>query len=187
MARFKLADVVVKEHHIWWNDRGTDNSHKVDVTEVYISPDTCGNYFIVPTVASERTFTYKCGWKELSILPLGDELYEVKLWAVSSPHVRSENAFLTLELTKGQLIEWHGNDVWFEKELHYIVRRVGKKVYRSDSNSTSKKQAYRCIKCHYLLTTILEEHVCGGTLGEMGVWKQNYTVDETTMATVELR
>lgn len=183
MAGFKLNDIVVTEDHIWWNDRGSGNARKVNVTEVYISRDTCGQYFIVPTMASEKTFTYRCSWEELSILPLGDELYEVKLWAVSSSHVRSDNAFLTMELTKEQLIEWHANDVWFAEEMHYIVRRKGNWTYQSGSNG---KGARRCIKCGYLLgkEETRETHVHGG---QYGLYKENYTVDEATMATVNLR
>jgi hypothetical protein len=184
MAGFKLADVVVKDHSIWWADRGTDNSHKVEVTEVYIRPDTVGHYFIVPTMASERTYTYKCSWQELSILPLGDELYEVKLWSNSSQYVRSDNAFLTLELTKEQLIEWNANDSWFAKESWYVVRRVGKWTTQSEGNG---KGAKRCLQCRYLLNRndTKETHKCGGTLADS--YKPYYTVDESTMATINLR
>lgn len=120
----------------WWKDSNT----KRIVSKVEFRMDVCGYYFLIPD--GDIVNTFRAHWEEVSLLQLTDGTYEVAFWQVSSPYVRSKTPIMVLNMTREEVIKWHGLDVWFEKEMHYIVRRKGKKFYQSGQN-------IRCIECGY--------------------------------------
>jgi hypothetical protein len=118
---------------------------KVDVPTVTLKPDTCGYYYIKAVGNEQEVRNWRRGWEELEIVKVADGLYHLHFYAVSAPRfdIRTD-AFMTIEMTKEQVIEWHDNDVWFSEGYHYIIRRAGQKFYKIGGNQK------RCIKCQYL-------------------------------------
>lgn len=155
----RLENIMVTQDNIFW-DRVTGD--KVDVSMVSITADTAGYYFINPTESSQKVYTYRCSFEEVSILQVGSGVYEVKFWSVSSQYVRSDEPFLTTLMSKAQLIQWHAGDYWFAGEGWYVVRRAGKKFYKSVRNG---EYAVRCIKCRCLADK--ETHTCDSNYYEV--------------------
>lgn len=130
----------VVEHTMFW---GEYINEYAKVEAVDFKPDTCGFYYMKAVNPSSPVRNWRRSWEELEIKKVADGLYHLFFYAVSSPrfNIRTD-AFLVLEMTKEEIIEWHGSDVWFEKGYHYIIRRAGKKFYhRGDTK--------RCFTCEY--------------------------------------
>ena len=141
MAIKEIVGKVV-EHKMFWS---YDEDAYTKVEKVAFKPDVCGEYFMKAINPASPTRNWRRSWEELEIKKVADGLYHLYFYAVSSPRfdIRTE-AFMVLEMTKEQVINWHDTDVWFSGEYHYIIRRAGKKVYGAKDNR-------RCIKCQYLL------------------------------------
>lgn len=138
MAKEKFTGKVISQD-LFYGEFGT----KVEVPTVTIQPDTSGFYYITPIGNTEHTREWLRGWEELEIKKVEDGLYHLFFYAVSTQHIRSDEPFLVIEMTMEQVCHWHKNDVWFAEDIHYIVRRKGKKI-------TGTKGRRRCIKCRYL-------------------------------------
>lgn len=141
MAKAKFIGKVVSQS-LFFNEKG---DARVEVPSVSIEADQCGFYYIHPIGNEEHTRYWRKGWEELEIKKVADGLYHISLYSVSSPkyNIRSEEAFLVLEMTKEEVCNWHSSDVWFSEELNYFVNRKGKKFI-------GEGQRKRCIKCQYL-------------------------------------
>lgn len=122
----------------------------IEVKEVEITDEFCGYYIFIPMESYQKGFrevvinTYKTDFEEIEIVRVSEDLYHLRFYRISSAYMRSETPFLVLEMTGEEIENWRRNDVWFEKEYHYLVRTEGKKVYGPEGDR-------RCVKCRYLV------------------------------------
>lgn len=160
----ELKNLKVAYHTLWFKE---DHNTKVEVEKINISTDVCGRYFISPI--GVKVYGLRWSWEEVAIKKLDNGLYALMFFSNSSNYVRSDEPFLILHLTKEEVCEWHSKDVWFSEEIHYVVRRKGKKFTGTDDKK-------RCIHCRYKLgKREALDHICKDIY---------YTVNEEMM-TVE--
>lgn len=139
MTKAKFTGKVISQD-IFYDRSGK----KVEVPEVCFNMEDYVRYHFHPEGNDTHTRSYITGFEEVEIKKVSDGLYHISFHSVSSPRfeIRTD-AFLIIEMTKEQICHWHKNDVWFNEEIGYIIRRAGKKIY-------GKKDSRRCIKCQYL-------------------------------------